>query len=145
MALEQRLAPAGPPRWREALPVLGVGAAALAGAVTLFSVDPHEPGHYPVCPFLAVSGLYCPGCGSLRAMHDLLHGDLAGALARNPLAVLAVPYLVLALVTALLRAWGRPAPSSTSLPPWAVWGVLGVVLSFAVLRNVPGWTWLSPA
>lgn len=145
VTLTQRLAPTGPPRWRESLPVLGVTAAGLAAATTLFTIDPNQPGHYPVCPFLAVSGLYCPGCGSLRALHDLLHGDVAGALARNPLTVVAVPYLILALVTAFLRATGRPAPRSTSLPPWTIWLVLGVVLVFAVLRNLPGWDWLSPA
>ena len=86
-----------------------------------------------------------PGCGALRAMHDLLHGDLAGALARNPLTVLAVPYLVLAFVTWLLRRSGRPAPRSTSLPPWTIWLLLAVVVAFGVLRNLPGWAWLSPA
>ena len=43
-----------------------------------------SPGHYPTCPFLAITGWYCPGCGSLRAVHDLLHGDLAGAVRPQP-------------------------------------------------------------
>ena len=145
MTLTQRLAPAGPRRWREALPVVAVAAAGLAAAATLYAVDPHEPGHYPTCPFLATTGLYCPGCGALRGLHDLLHGDLAGALARNPMMVLAVPYLLVAWVAWALRATGRPIPRSTSLPPWTLWLLLGVVVAFGVLRNVPGWGWLSPA
>jgi hypothetical protein len=144
MALAQRPAPTGTSRWRGALPV-AVSTAGLAAGALLFAVDPNEPGHYPTCPFLATTGLYCPGCGSLRAVHDLLHGDVAGALARNPLAVLAAPYLVLAFVTWLLRTTGRPAPRSTSLPPWTLWLLLGTVLVFGVLRNVPGWACLSPA
>ncbi len=116
----------------------------LVGAAVLYSVDPNEPGHYPTCPFLTTTGLYCPGCGALRASHDLLHGDITGALARNPLAVLAVPYLALALLTWVLRVTGLPAPRSTSLPPWTIWLVLGTVLVFGVLRNLPGWDWLSP-
>lgn len=107
-------------------------------------MDPNEPGHYPTCPFLATAGFYCPGFGALRATHDLLHGDLAGALARNPLAVLAVPYLAVAFLTWVMRVSGLPTPRSTSLPPWTIWALLGVVLAFGVLRNVPGWTWLSP-
>ena len=122
-----------------------VSGAGLVAAATLFTVDPNQPGHYPTCPFLATTGFYCPGCGALRATHDLLHGDLAGALARNPLAVLAVPYLALAFVTFVLRQTGRPAPRSTSLPPWTLWLLLGVVLTFGVLRNLPGFGWLSPA
>lgn len=109
----------------------------LLAAAILFTVDPNEPGNYPTCPFLATTGFYCPGCGALRATHDLLRGDLSGALARNPLAVLAVPYLAIAFATWVLRVSGRPAPRSTSLPPWTIWALLGVVLAFGVLRNVP--------
>ncbi len=124
---------------------MAVSVGVLAAGATLFAVDPYEPGHYPTCPFLATTGLYCPGCGALRATHDLLHGDIAGALARNPLAVLAVPYLLLALVTWLMRRAGHPAPRSTSLPPAVIWLLLATVLAFGVLRNLPGWGWLSPA
>ena len=112
---------------------------------TLFAVDPNEPGHYPTCPFLATTGLYCPGCGALRGIHDLLHGDVAGALARNPMTVIAVPYLVLAWFIWVLRTAGQPAPRSTSLPPWTIWLLLGVVIAFGVLRNLPGWDLALPA
>ena len=90
--------------------MLAVTTAGLAAAAALFAVDPNEPGHYPTCPFLATTGLYCPGCGALRGIHDLLHGDVAGALARNPMTVIAVPYLILAWFTWVLRTTGRPAP-----------------------------------
>jgi hypothetical protein len=126
-------------------PVAAVSATAVAAATMLFVVDPNHPGHYPTCPFLAITGWYCPGCGALRAVHDLLHGDLAGALARNPLAVLAVPYLVFAFAAWVLRRLGYHPPSSTQLPSWVIWAVLVVVVAFGVLRNLPGATWLSPA
>jgi hypothetical protein len=145
MTLTRRLAPTGPPRWREALPVAAVTTAALAAGAVLFAIDPNEPGHYPTCPFLATTGLYCPGCGALRAVHDLLHGDLAGALDRNPLTVIAVPYLTVAWFTWLGRSTGHHAPRSTTLPPWTIWTLLALVLAFGALRNLPGWGWLSPA
>ena len=125
--------------------VLAVSVAGLAAGALLYVVDPNRPGHYPTCPFLALTGLDCPGCGALRATHDLLHGDLTGALARNPLAVLAVPYLVLAFVTWVLRRTGCPAPRSTQLPAWTIWALLVLVLAFGVLRNLPGFAFLSPA
>jgi hypothetical protein len=74
-----------------------------------------------------------------------MHADIADALARNPLAVVAVPFLLCALGAAWARALGRRPPSTTSVPAPVLWGVLVVVLAFGVLRNVPGWSWLSPA
>lgn len=122
-----------------------VTAGSLAAAATLASVDPNEPGHYPTCPFLWTTGLYCPGCGTLRALHDVLHGDPAGALARNPLAVAMMPVLVFAWVCWGLRLAGYDAPQPTRLDARWIWALLGVVLTYWLLRNVPGWTWLSPA
>ena len=122
-----------------------VTALSVAALATIASVDPHQPGHYPVCPFLWTTGFYCPGCGTLRAIHDGLHGDLTGALARNPLAVVAAPLLVFAWVCWGLRTLGYDAPHPTRLPVAWVWGLLALVLTYWVARNVPGWTLLSPA
>ena len=128
---------------RRALGPIGVAAAA-AGVVTAVGlVDPNVAGHYPTCPWLAVTGTYCPGCGSLRAIHALAHGDPATAMARNPLAVVAIGWLVVwFLVWARRTFTGRAR--TTMAPAWVLYGVLGVVLAYWVLRNVPGWTWLSP-
>lgn len=55
-----------------------------------------EPGEFrlfPPCPFLWLTGFYCPGCGSLRALHQLLHGNFAAAISFNPFAVLALPFV----------------------------------------------------
>lgn len=122
-------------------------AAVLAGAagvlVLVAVVDPETPGHYPTCPFLSVTGLYCPGCGSLRALHALTHGDLATAVERNVLAVAAVPLLgVLWLLWAGRATAGRPA--GTRSPVAALWALLGLVVAFWVLRNVPAGAWLAP-
>jgi hypothetical protein len=74
----------------------------------------------------------------------LAHGDLVTAWARNPFAVVAFGYLVVTWVLWLGRtATGRPRRRLA--PAWALYGVLGAILAFWVLRNVPGWTWLSPA
>jgi hypothetical protein len=129
---------------RALLRPLGVAAAALVGTGYVAAVDPNAAGHYPTCPFLAITGWYCPGCGALRAVHALAHGDLVTAWARNPFALLAVGYLVVTWVLWLDRtATGRPR--RWLAPPWVLYSVLGAILTFWVLRNVPGWTWLSPA
>ena len=116
----------------------------MIGTGYLSAVDPNVAGHYPTCPFLAVTGLYCPGCGSLRAVHALSNGDLVTAWARNPFAVVALGYVVVTWALWLHRtATGRPP--RWLAPAWVLYGVLGSILMFWVLRNVPGWTWLSPA
>lgn len=125
---------------------LPAAVATAAGVVvgTLAVVDPNQPGHYPTCPFLALTGMYCPGCGSLRAIHDLAHGDPSDAMARNPLAVVAVAGLLVAYAAWTRRLW-RGEPRSWVAPPWLLYLMLAGVVAFWVLRNVPGWTWLSPA
>ena len=128
---------------RRALGPIGVAAVA-AGVVTAVGLlDPNVAGHYPTCPWLALTGTYCPGCGSLRAIHALAHGDPATAMARNPLAVVAIGWLVVwFLVWARRTFTGRVR--TTMAPAWVLYGILGVVLAYWLLRNVPGWTWLSP-
>lgn len=119
-------------------------AAGFSAAAYLHAVDPGVPGHYPSCPFLMVTGLWCPGCGSLRALHALTGGDLTTALARNPLTVCAVALATVGWLAWLRRAYaGRPL--SLNPAPRLLWAALGLVMAFWVLRNVPGWTWLSPA
>jgi len=117
---------------------------ALIAAGCVASVDPNAAGHYPTCPFLAVTGWYCPGCGALRAVHALGHGHLMTALARNPFTVVVVGYLVVTWVLWFQRA-ARGRPRRWLAPPWVLYGALGAILMFWVLRNLPGWTWLSPA
>jgi hypothetical protein len=65
--------------------VLTIG---LAVATVLFFCDPAQVPIYPVCLFHRVTGLDCPGCGSLRALHELLHGNLAAAVHFNAFLVL---------------------------------------------------------
>lgn len=62
-----------------------------------FLVDPARSGWIPKCPFHLLTGLDCPGCGSQRMIHALLHGDLAGAWQANPFLLLCLP-LIFALI-----------------------------------------------
>jgi len=120
-------------------------AAAAAGVVTTIAlIDPNIEGHYPTCPWLALTGTFCPGCGSLRAIHALAHAELGVAMARNPLTVIAVGWLVLWFgLWTWRRLTGRVR--TTMAPAWLLHGILVVILGYWVLRNIPGWTFLSPA
>lgn len=142
--MSRRSAPAAGPRLRALAPVLGVGAAVVLATAYLAVVDPHEPGHYPTCPTLALAGFFCAGCGALRAVHSLAHLDLAGAWDMNPLLVVATPFVVAAWFAWLRRAW-LGVPRRAPLPGWLVWVFFGVTVAYSVLRNVPAFApWLAP-
>ena len=86
-----------------------------------------------------LTGLKCPGCGSQRAVHALLHADLASAFAHNALLVLSLPYLAL-LIGARLYVYLHPASSlrSTLESPLAIRTYFVITIAFWIARNVFG-------
>ncbi len=68
----------------------------LPAAAVLFFFDPATAGFYPPCLFKTIFGAQCPGCGSLRAMHQLLHVNLAAAWALNKPIVVGLPLAAIA-------------------------------------------------
>ena len=131
IATDLPLAPA-PPRW--ALPALA--AASVAAVAILWRVNPNQPGSgLPACPFHAMTGLYCPGCGATRAVHALVHGDVVHALAMNPMFTLTLPVVVLLLLHATTRLPAPVALAAQRCSDARVWAV--AVIAFAVLRNLP--------
>lgn len=114
---------------------LAVGAVVLGATALLVVRTPYAPLSYGICPSVLFLGVSCPGCGGLRATHDLAVGDIAGAWAANPLWTVTAPLLVVGWLVWLVRRL-RGAP--TVLPVWVAWTLLAVVVAFGVLRNVPG-------
>jgi hypothetical protein len=124
----------------------GITALVLACLAILFLHDPAGSTLYPRCPFHTLTGFHCPGCGTLRALHQLLHGNLAAAFGLNPLGVLLFPFLGYGLLcTIVRRANGRRLPT-VFIPAVWIWVLLGVILAFWVLRNVPFYpfSWIAP-
>ncbi|PJJ01372.1 uncharacterized protein DUF2752 [Streptomyces sp. 2333.5] len=123
---------------------LGALTAALAAFAYVGAVDPHRPGHYPVCPLLHLTGLYCPACGGLRSAHDVAHGDLPAALGANALAVAGYAACAVFWAVWLGRAVrGRPMAGPRPRPVhW--WALAGLLLVFTVVRNLPAGRALAP-
>jgi hypothetical protein len=131
-------------RLRAALVPAAVAAAAAAGVAYVAMVDPNQPGHYPTCPFLALTGLYCPGCGTLRAVHALAHGDLGTAVGLNVVSVALVPFLVFTWGRWATRSWqGRPVRTNVVRPVF-IWAFLALVIVFWIVRNLPFGRFLAP-
>ncbi|SDN87240.1 Protein of unknown function [Streptomyces sp. cf386] len=118
--------------------------AAVAGAFAYVgAVDPNEPGHYPACPLLQVTGLYCPGCGGLRSAHAVVHGDFAAALQDNAIAVVGYALFAVVWTVWVVRA-ARGRPLALDLSPARLWAVGALLLVFTVVRNLPFGGWLHP-
>ncbi|MFC9705425.1 DUF2752 domain-containing protein [Streptomyces sp. NPDC056943] len=119
----------------------------LAGVAAAFAyvgtVDPNEPGHYPVCPLLRFTGIYCPGCGGLRSAHAFVHGDLPAALGANALAVLGYGLFAVVMVLWLIRAI-RGVPMRLAIAPAWWWGIGAVLALFTLVRNLPFGSALAP-
>ena len=116
-----------------------------AATLALHVRDPHEKYSWGLCPSAAL-GFSCPGCGGLRAVNDLTHGDVGAALSSNLLLVVAMPIAVVAL-GAVGRATGgaarrhRPVAAAQAA---RVPALLVVVVAFAVARNLAVGAWLAP-
>ncbi|GGP42734.1 DUF2752 domain-containing protein [Streptomyces sindenensis] len=122
---------------------LGILAAVTGAFAYVGTVDPNEPGHYPVCPLLKLTGVYCPGCGGLRSAHAFITGDLGAALQANAIATVGYFLFAAVWVIWLVRAW-RGKPLRIALSPAWWWGLGAVLLVFTVVRNLPFGSALAP-
>ena len=93
--------------------------------------------HLPGCPFRAVLGFDCPGCGSTRAMLRLTHFDLLGAVNYNALCVAGVVLLAWVWVAGVFRALGKNATTALD-HRYASRVTLYAVVLFWALRLTPG-------
>jgi hypothetical protein len=100
-----------------------------------FVVDPSS-GILPECPFYKMTGLYCPGCGSQRSLHMLLHGRPGLALGLNPLLVVGLIYTLIETVI-LVAQWMGAKVRTMSSRKHVPWIVLAVIVVFWIARNIP--------
>jgi len=125
-------------------PALGLGGLA-AATLALHFRDPHVHASWGLCPLYALTGIYCPGCGGLRAVNDLSNGDILGAASSNLLFFVSIPLIVFLFGRWVHDAWYGVHRGRTWLSSWAfMYGAVGLAAVFTVLRNTPAGAWLAP-
>ncbi|MFT4287284.1 DUF2752 domain-containing protein [Nocardioides sp.] len=132
-------------RWqRLRAPLVTIGSLS-AATLALHLRDPHHSYSWGVCP-LSVAGIYCPGCGGLRAVNDLTNGNVGAAASSNLLAVIGIPIAIVALLAWTIRGWRgvpqRQMPERLRRLLWMSGAV--IALGFTVARNTPAGAWLAP-
>lgn len=83
-------------------------------------------------------GLRCPGCGSQRAIHELLHLHFGDAFRYNPLVILSIPYLALLGIANAVKGQ-KPKFYNTVNNSFSTKSVLVITLTWWVARNIWGW------
>lgn len=115
--------------------LLLLASAALIALLMLRVFDPATSGVFPPCPFRALTGWLCPGCGSLRAIHQLLLGNFRKAFALNPFAVISLPFLAYGTASYtrfVLR--GKYLPRIFVPGAW-INALAASIVSFGIIRN----------
>lgn len=104
----------------------------LVGLSLVYFVEPNERSFLPKCVLHQWTGLHCPGCGSTRAVHSILHGRFVQAFHFNPLLIIGV------FLTPFFLWWKvkRPPGKPTINYRWT-YVLTGLILAYYVARNVP--------
>jgi hypothetical protein len=110
----------------------------IALLIIYFNYNPARYSFFPKCPFHTLTGFDCPGCGSQRAVHAILHGDFKAATGYNLLLVISVPFLLIhfgyKIKSLVLNRDIRWAVIYHPLTPKIIFAV---VVVFWIMRNIP--------
>ncbi len=129
------------PRWKRIL----LGLALPAGAA-LVLVYMRLGGTGLTCPVYELTGLYCPGCGSGRAVYSALQGRFAESFRYNPaLYILGLPMLYVVLHEYLRLVFPRLGLRPVYFSRRAALGLALALLAWGIVRNLSACSFLAPA
>ena len=125
-----------------ALLAVTAGALLFAWAVTALHL---EPVFFTPCLFHRITGLYCPGCGSGRAVNALFHGRFAEAVSYNILLpILGIPCLFVLAHEYLRIVFPKMKLRPVNISQRTAEILTVVIVVFWILRNVPAFDILAP-
>ncbi len=117
---------------------VAVAVCAVVVVAVYFLADPAHNGLFPKCVVYQLTGYKCPGCGSQRMLHALLHGDVAGAWRQNAMLLSSLPLLAV-IVFAQVRQRTYPRLYEAVTSPITVTVIVILFIVWAVIRNIYGW------
>lgn len=123
---------------RRTLVVLLAIAVILVFGVIYYALDPTSSPLFPQCGLLTLTGYKCPGCGSQRAIHALLNGDVVAAFKHNAMLFIATPWLLLCFYAETQRK-RNPRRYAQLHCSTLIWLFLAMVLIWWLLRNIFNW------
>lgn len=103
--------------------------------IVFFFFNPEETALFPKCPFYVLTGWQCPGCGSQRALHALLHLDIGRAFHYNALLVASLPLVAILLISEWTREQ-HPGFYRKIHTPAFTWICFTVVILWWIGRNL---------
>lgn len=120
---------------------IGIGAAVsvllVAALYIFYTFDPEIQPLFPKCPFLLATGYECPGCGSQRAVHSLLHLKIVSAFRQNGFVVLTLPYIFFGVYLEYGGGKKRfPGIDKMFYGKWAAVILLTLIFFFWIGRNI---------
>lgn len=119
-------------RWIYLLAILSL----LIGGFIYYTFDPSAKGtFFPRCLFLQLTGYKCPGCGSQRALHALLHGDLQEVFSQNAFLLISIP-VVLFLFVAKWQRFHHPKLYHFATSRWVIYPLLIATIAWWIGRNI---------
>jgi hypothetical protein len=122
---------------RSLIVVVGVALLLVLGFI-YYALDPAASQLFPRCTFLTLTGYKCPGCGSQRAIHALLNGNVVEAFRYNAMMLISIPFVALLLFGETQRT-RNPRLYLRMNTPLLVWLFLAVILGWWILRNIFNW------
>lgn len=116
---------------------IGIPIVILTLGIFYFTIDPNTFAYTPKCPFHSLTGLHCPGCGSQRAFHEILHGNIWVGLQHNFLILFAFIIIAYKVYVIYINKSGSKKSNNLFHHNTSLWLILALVLGFWILRNLP--------
>ena len=91
---------------------------------------------YPLCISCDKLGIYCPACGTGRALSCLAHGNLGEAFKLNQLLIIFLPFAFYWYICNILECFNLQ-PKRLKLNRKIILVIIIVVITYGILRNIP--------